>query len=134
MTNPLGNTGRKGLVERKVSRILSPGMTYDPSFLDELTSHYLCAFDSSTVSFVDHTTGEAFTYHFSSLEECHRLILLIQPVEIIFDDRQKNQLPFSLEKTHFSLHKELSSVQAPESIQRLRSYVQYMGGDKALKI
>lgn len=128
-----GNSGRKGLVARKVSRILSPGMTYDPSFLDELKSHYLCAFDQSTVSFVDHTTGEAFTYSFSSLEECHRLILLIQPVEIIFDDRQKNQLPFSLENTHFSLHKNLSSTTAPESARRLQSYIQNMGGEKALK-
>ena len=128
-----GNSGRKGLVERKVSRILSPGMTYDPSFLDELKSHYLCAFDQSTVSFVDHTTGEAFTYSFSSLEECHRLILLIQPVEIIFDDQQKSQLPFSLEDTHFSLHKNLSSTKAPESVQRLQSYIQHMGGEKALK-
>ncbi len=129
----VGNSERKGLVERKVSRILSPGMTYDPSFLDELKSHYLCAFDQNTVSFVDHTTGEAFTYSFSSLEECHRLILLIQPVEIIFDDQQKNQLPFSLENTHFSLHKGLSSIKAPESVRRLQSYIQYMGGEKALK-
>ena len=128
-----GNVGKKGLVERKISRILSPGITYDPSFLDELKSHYLCAFDQSTVSFVDHTTGEAFTYSFSSLEECFRLIALIQPVEIIFDDLQKNQLPFSLENTHFSLHKDLSSAQAPESVRRLQSYLQYMGGEKALK-
>lgn len=128
-----GTSGRKGLVERKVSRILSPGMTYDPSFLDELKSHYLCAFDQSTVSFVDHTTGEAFTYSFSSLEEKHRLILLIQPVEIIFDEQQKKYLPFSLENTHFSLHKDLSSTQAPESVRRLESYIQSMGGKKALK-
>ena len=128
-----GASGRKGLVERKVSRILSPGMTYDPSFLDELKSHYLCAFDQSTVSFVDHTTGEAFTYSFSSLDERRRLILLIQPVEIIFDEQQKSQLPFSLENTHFSLHKDLSSTKAPDSVRRLESYIQTMGGKKALK-
>lgn len=128
-----GTSGRKGLVERKISRILSPGITYDPSFLDELKSHYLCAFDQSTVSFADYTTGEAFTYSFSSMEECCRLILLIQPVEIIFDDRQKNQLPFSLENTHFSLHKDLSFENAPESVRRLKSYIQSMGGEKALK-
>ena len=75
--------------KEKISRILSPGITYDPSFLDELKSHYLCAFDQSTVSFADYTTGEAFTYSFSSEEERCRLILLIQPVEIIFDDQQK---------------------------------------------
>ncbi len=127
----------KGLVERKVSRILSPGMAYDPSLLDELKAHYLCAFDQCTCSFVDGTTGEAFIYDFSSTEERDRLILLIEPVELIFDESQKNNLPKNLERTHLSLQKEIDSSlniseDIPVSAKRVLSYMKQMGGEKAL--
>ena len=125
-------TPGKAIVERKVTRILSPGMTYDPSFLDELKAHYLCAFDHNTVSFTDESTGEAFCYNTSSIEERQRLIHLIEPVEIVFAEHQKNELP--KEGSHFSLHNQLcSSIKAPESIQRLLSYTQYMKRGTTLK-
>ncbi len=125
---------KKGLVKRKITRILSPAMAYDPSALDELKSHYLCAFDDKTVSFSDHTTGEAFTYIFSSLKECHRIISLIQPVEIVFDEKQKKDLPLNLSQTHFSLHSDLDdSSSVSVSVRRLTSYMKKMGGPKALK-
>ena len=127
---------KKGLVERKVTRVLSPGITYDPSLLDELKAHYLCAFDDQTVSFVDQTTGEAFNYSFSSKEEGHRLIFLIQPVEVIFGETQKKWLPRNLENTFFSLHndcEDLPSTHLPESSRRLLSYIKSTGGEKLLK-
>ena len=125
---------KKGLVERKITRILSPAMAYDPSDLDELKAHYLCAFDSQTVSFSDSTTGEAFTYSFSSLQECHRIISLIQPVEIVFDEKQKTELPAHLDQTHFSLHSHLEELKnQPVSVQRLISYMKKMGGTENLK-
>ena len=52
----------KGLVKRAVTRVLTPGMVYDPESLDQLSAHYLCAFDDSSVSFTDTSTGEAFFY------------------------------------------------------------------------
>ena len=124
----------KGLVERKVSRILSPGMTYDPSLLDELKAHYICAFDQHTCSFADGTTGTAFTYDFSSIKERDQLMALIEPVELVFDESQKNDLPKSLEHIHLSLHTQTfsSHSEKPESVQRLLSYIKKMGGEKVL--
>jgi len=124
---------QKGLVERKVSKILSPGMAYDPYFLDELKAHYICAFDRTTCSFVDSSTGEAFTYSFSTDRQRDHLILLIEPVELIFCEEQKNELPKNLEKTYLSLQKtnipsDISSQNLPESAQRILSFLKDMGG------
>ena len=41
----------KGLVKREVTRVLTPGMVYDPSNLDQMTANYLCAFDDSGYQF-----------------------------------------------------------------------------------
>ena len=124
----------KGLVERKVGRVLSPGMTYDPSLLDELKAHYICAFDQQTCSFADGTTGTAFIYDFSSTKERDQLIALIEPVELVFSENQKNDLPKNLEHIHLSLHTKTFSSPSdmPESAQRVLSYIKAMGGEKTL--
>src|SRR4051812_39208955 len=45
----------KGIVKRAVTRILTPGMVYDPDTLDQNKSHYIACFDESSVSFADTT-------------------------------------------------------------------------------
>lgn len=50
----------KGLVKRAVTRILTPGMVYDPDTLETTSCHYLASFDRETVAFVEPTTGECF--------------------------------------------------------------------------
>ena len=82
----------KSLVKRAVVRVLTPGMVYDPETLDELSAHYLCAFDQGALSFVDTSTGEAFFY---STEDNHirqQLISLLQPVEIVLTAEQKSEV------------------------------------------
>src|SRR4029077_5772533 len=56
----------KGLVKRAVTRILTPGMVYDPDTLDQLSANYLASYDDNTIAFADITTGEAFVYNFST--------------------------------------------------------------------
>ena len=130
------SASKKGLVRREVTRVLSPGMAYDPSFLDELKAHYICAFDSNTVSFSAFAEGEAFYYNFSTAQELERLILMVQPVEIIFREDQRGQIPTALDNTHLTIDTdsvEEFSKNIPSSALRLLSYIKKTGGPEALK-
>ena len=87
----------KGLVKREVTRILSPGMVYDPDTLDSLSPNYLCAYDSKTLSFMDSTTGECFYYLVKEKDRIRDLLEALQPVELVVTAEQKN-LDFDQEK------------------------------------
>ncbi len=107
----------KGLVKRAVTRVLTPGMVYDPESLNELEANYLCAFHDSSlvdsgadsgsktqsrssVSFLDVSTGEAFYYILNSPEEIKKYIQLLKPIEIVFqNEKQKREWPQSLLNT-----------------------------------
>lgn len=81
----------KAPIERKVTRILTPGMVYDPESLDSLAAHYLCAMDPCSISFVDISTGESFFYNISNSQEQNRLIYLLHPAELILTSQQKEK-------------------------------------------
>ena len=81
----------KGLVKRAVTRILTPGMVYDPESLDQLSAHYLCAFDDDSVSFVDTSTGEAFFYLVGDGGGVERLIRILSPVELVLTPQQREK-------------------------------------------
>src|SRR3954453_22465564 len=50
----------KGIVKRAVTRVLTPGMVYDPDTLDQLSANYMAGYDDAHLAFADITTGEAF--------------------------------------------------------------------------
>ena len=81
----------KGLVKRAVTRILTPGMVYDPESLDRLSAHYICAFDALSVSFLDSSTGEAFFYPLDTKQNQEHIIHLLHPVELVLTSKQKEQ-------------------------------------------
>ena len=81
----------KGLVKRKITRILTPGMVYDPDSLDQLSANYLCSLDENSVSFADLTTGIAFFYIVSSKEKQKQLIHLLNPAELVLSPKQKEK-------------------------------------------
>ena len=98
----------RGLVKRAVTRILTPGMVYDPESLDELRAHYLCAFDDSSVSFTDTSTGEAFFYMIDDEQSRWHIICLLNPVELVLTAEQKKTM-FSKKEWkdfHFSVFEE----------------------------
>lgn len=94
----------KGIVKRGVTRVLTPGMVYDPDTLDELKAHYLCAFDESNVAFADVSTGQALVYEVETKNEREELLALLQPAEIV------------------------SEPKSTDPIQRLLDYVEKMQG------
>jgi DNA mismatch repair protein MutS len=124
----------KGIVKRAVTRILSPGMVFDPDTLDTLQFNYIAAFDKQSVSFLEPTTGEAFYYRISQPAEQKQLLKILQPVEIILSTLQKEQEGEEL--ANFSVctaHEDLSSGAPVESAARLMAYAQHMQGEDILK-
>ena len=136
-----------GLVKRAVTRVLSPGMVYDLDTLDSLNANYLSAFDKNHVSFLDLSTGSAFYYEFSNLNELFKLIDQFQPRELVLSSHQKEKLSlssfsfltlsvfdksFSEQSRMFPLLEKYKA--SPRSVQKLIYYVFCMQGEESLKI
>lgn len=117
----------KGIVKRAVTRVLTPGMVYDPDTLDQLSANYLASYDSSQAAFADITTGEAFVYDFADELEREELLALLRPVELVLTAaqvRERNELPFQTL---------CSQVETEACVERLRNYIERMQGAEALK-
>jgi len=127
----------KGLVKRAVTRILTPGMVYDPATLDHLEGHFISAFDDEAVSFIEPTTGEAFFYRTRIESERERLWQLLRPKELVVTGQQRQSLPEAvLAASHMSVvDSEMTSSAIPISAQRLLDYcVRLQGPDIARTI
>ena len=81
----------KGLVERQVIRVVTPGTVTDPSMLDERSNSFLLsvcfAGEKAGLALVDVSTGEFFVHEIT--DATNRLadeIARIQPTEIIAND------------------------------------------------
>jgi DNA mismatch repair protein MutS len=144
----------KGIVKRAVTRILSPGVVYDPETLDSTRPNYLASFDQRTLSFLDTTTGEAFYFLLKDQNRKERLICSLRAVEIIIEDesdpacaelakRLRSQLdyqplmtvhPTTTENLANSAATETASPEAalPDSARRLLSYARHMQGASVL--
>lgn len=81
----------KGIVKRGVTRILSPGMVYDPETLNEKQANYVASYDEHSIAFLDASTGEAFYYFTMDAEERKKLLYLLRPQELILTSLQKAQ-------------------------------------------
>ena len=88
----------KGIVKRAVTRVLTPGMVYDPDTLDQLSANYLASYDNHQLSFVDITTGEAFCYEVNDPTEREELLAMLSPAELVLpagrwaDRRKQNTI------------------------------------------
>ncbi len=127
----------KGLVKRAVTRILSPGMVYDPETLDQLSANYLCAWDSEAISFLETSTGEAFYYRLSNFNEQKRVMTLLAPAELVVTSEQKRSLleDNPMMSWHLSLFEGEgeSNKPLPTSAKRLLGYAKMMQGESVLQ-
>ncbi|MCJ8277272.1 MAG: DNA mismatch repair protein MutS, partial [Bdellovibrionales bacterium] len=128
----------KGLVKREVTRILSPGMVYDPETLDAHTPNYLCSFSDDCLAFMDSTTGECFFYVVSDFKRKTSLLRALQPVEVIIQEGQKENLDEMLGENHSVLisvydEKFEGYDSLPKPARRLLAYALYMQGESALQ-
>ena len=82
----------KGLVKRGVTRILSPGLVFDPETLDEATANYIASFDDKSISFLEASTLEAFSYQLdakSTEKTRNELLTALGPVELVLSSEQE---------------------------------------------
>ena len=81
----------KGLVDRDVIRIITPGTVIEPTMLDERTNNFLLAVcfagDRAGLSCADVSTGEFFVHEITGAEDNLRdEVARIAPMEIITND------------------------------------------------
>ncbi|MEQ1877521.1 MAG: DNA mismatch repair protein MutS, partial [Bdellovibrionia bacterium] len=111
----------KGLVKRAVTRILTPGMVFDPDQLDQLTPNYIAALDSESVAFADPSTGEAFYFEAEDEFERSRLLEVLRPSELLlaFDQESERE---ALAGLHLTM---LGAASAKKSARdNLRDYIE----------
>lgn len=121
----------KGIVKRAVTRVLTPGMVYDPDTLDQLSANYLATYDNRHLAFADVTTGEAFSYEIVDPIEREELIAMLSPAELIlpasrWSDRRKFDYLSSAVVSEFGDPK----LTAEEL---LKAYIVHMQGEEVLK-
>ena len=136
----------KGLVKRGITRILSPGMLYDPESIDADVSNYIACYHSDVLSFIETSTGEAFFYKDISIAEKDYILDLLRPAELLVTKTEKESI-LANRKTmsgpHLSefsedleLTQDLSSYEGannlPKAFSRLLAYAVYMQDESIL--
>ncbi len=138
------------VVKRAVTRILSPGMVYDPAAIDQSQPNYIAAFDREFASFLDSSTGRAFYYKSRGAAGAFQLMSQFSPAELILSRSQKEDIqkrllpPPEARLTVFSpsdlpegalSHSDLKKHEgSPESAQRLVRYALFMQGESVLSL
>ena len=112
----------KGLVERGVVRIITPGTVMEQSMLDEKTNNYVCAVNPGPkrigFAWADVSTGDFYTTEFENtpqLEELVDMIGAINPSELLSEgDTEKLEgilaLRFSGRKYNFDYERSYRSL------------------------
>jgi DNA mismatch repair protein MutS len=81
----------KGLVKREVTRVLTPGMVYDPLTLKPSDSNFMMSFDDREVAFLEASTGEGFYYSIAEKTTLEGLLKILNPVEILLREPNSEQ-------------------------------------------
>lgn len=118
----------KGLVKRAVTRVLTPGMVYDPDTLDQLSANYIASYDERSIAFADITTGEAFAYITADEKEREEILSLLQPVEIVVREKEAKAREKLLGHALISIHNA-----GEDSESRLKSYISGLQGEEVAK-
>lgn len=117
----------KGLVKRAVTRVLTPGMVFDPETLKPTALHFISSFDDRHAAFADVTTGRAFVYPYQSESELKEILLFYQPAEMILHPDQKNDWENFVHMQNWPLSFHATAL----AVQRLQDYVEAMQGAEA---
>ena len=122
----------KGLVKRAVTRVLTPGLVYDPETLDETEAHYLASFDEMRTCFIDTTTGHAFYYKVTDPQERLNILRMLKPRELVVGSSQKSEaksLQESIPDLYLSIFDPDSDDVECSCMDRTLNYLQKMQGE-----
>jgi DNA mismatch repair protein MutS len=123
----------KGLVKRGVTRILTPGMVFDPDSLDGGTPHYMGAFLDQELAIADPSTGEAFYFKHLNGDQLSQVKTLYPIVEWVFSDPKQAQDLGVSSYTLFSFPEVILSPVSPNNSARelLRQYLMTLVGGES---
>ena len=80
----------KGLVEREVIRVVTPGTVIENNMLDDASNNYLCCIwtdaSATALCFADLSTGEAAVYTADTEDDVIDLLARYRPAELIFNE------------------------------------------------
>ena len=121
----------KGIVERKITKIITPGTTFSDQILDAKKQNFIAAFGESkdgkfALGFVELTTGESFVQNFSSANDAFREAEKQMVAELLLTPENFSQYSPSL--SYFS--GKLSRHFLPENAQK---FLENFFGIKTLK-
>jgi len=86
----------KGVVERKVVKVLTPGVILDSENLDSKSNNYVASVylnsDENSISYCDVSTGEFKVASFNNKNDMLGEIIRLEPKEILIDQNQREAL------------------------------------------
>ncbi len=121
----------KGIVKRAVTRVLTPGMVYDPETLEQTQSNYLACLEQSTLACVETSTGEGFYFDELQPADIKRLLGLLPIAELVLAPEAESAAFLGLVSRHADLNSE--KAEQPPAVQRLLSYIESLGGKDSLQ-
>lgn len=120
----------KGIVKRGVTRVLTPGMVYDPETLEQTTSNYLACLIDGNLACADTSTGEGFYFENLTEADLKRLFQVLPIAELVVENpghENSNQEKFGFQG--------LISVfeQSKNVVENLKAYIVSLGGSDSLR-
>jgi DNA mismatch repair protein MutS len=76
----------KGIVKRAVTRVMTPGMVYDPETLEQTRSYFIACANQNSLACVDTSTGESLVWSHLSQDEIRELAQGLPIVEFLASD------------------------------------------------
>lgn len=121
----------KGIVKRGITRILTPGMVFDPESLDGSKSNFIACYDNQVLALADPTTGEAFYLTQISIDKLKQIIPWYPIVEWvqISSVKVELELPLAPSQLNVNLEQWVANVGKawviyPRAVQGLHCYLQ----------
>lgn len=120
-------TAQGSIVKRAVTRILTPGVVYDPEVLDHGKPHYLAAIDEKSISFCDFSTGESFFIASEDMKHKISLVQQLDAVEVLIPQELKISTENLKQKTITEVESVKSDKDLPASALMILNYIDSLG-------
>lgn len=113
----------KGIVKRAVTRVMTPGMVYDPDTLDQTKPCFMAAFDEASVACVDTTTGQSLVWDNLSAVQVKDLIHHLPIAELVVTEKSNEYSGLTQTVWTDSPETPIPELPLHHPLQRLFSYI-----------
>lgn len=119
----------KGIVKRAVTRVMTPGMVYDPETLEQTRAYFIGCAIGSDLACVDTSTGESLIWTGLEESELRELITHLPLVEMLAPNMETFSYPTGAALTAWDLkpEKPIASLDSNHPLQLILSYIESSG-------